>query len=51
MDWAVATQTNGFEVVLYWSVNSVICSTSSLTLRKDPRLMAHWLIRPNQRST
>ncbi len=51
MDWAVAAQMNGFAQALCPSVKALIWFTRSVTLRNEPRLIARWLINPNQRST
>ncbi len=51
MDSAVATQTKGEEEALYCAMKVSIVLTSWATLSNEPRLMARWLMRPNQRST
>ena len=51
MDWAVAAHTNGFASSFYRWVNSSIVFTKCLMLRNESRLIARWVIRPNQRPT
>lgn len=51
MDWAVAAQMKGSARSSLPSVNALIVFTRSVTSRNDPRLIARWLINPNQRPT
>ena len=51
IDFSVATHTNGFAFWLYSRVNAWMQRARLVTLVKLPRLMARWLIRPNQCST
>jgi len=51
MESAVACHMNGFDLSLYAATNCSIFSTSSFTLRKDPRRIPLWLISENHLST
>ena len=51
IDCAAATQTNGVAEIFYALMNAWILGTRSATLRNEPRLIARWLSKPNQRST
>ena len=51
IDCAVATQTKGEAQALWLAMNPSMVLTSWATLSNEPRLMARWLMSPNQRST